>query len=63
MENICAEEEIRTPMPLRALHPECSASTGFATSAITVAVNGVFKKVCGGGDSNSHTLSGATTSK
>ena len=29
----CAEEEIRTPKPLRALPPQSSASTSFATSA------------------------------
>lgn len=29
----CAEEESRTPIPLRALTPEASASTSFATSA------------------------------
>lgn len=30
----CAEEEIRTPKPLRALPPQSSASTNFATSAM-----------------------------
>ncbi len=30
---ICAEEEIRTPKPFRALPPQSSASTNFATSA------------------------------
>ena len=29
----CAEEEIRTPKPFRALPPQSSASTSFATSA------------------------------
>jgi hypothetical protein len=31
---ISAEEEIRTPKPFRALPPQSSASTNFATSAI-----------------------------
>ena len=29
----CAEEEIRTPTPVKALPPQSSASTSFATSA------------------------------
>jgi hypothetical protein len=30
---VSAEEEIRTPIPFRALPPQSSASTSFATSA------------------------------
>jgi hypothetical protein len=34
----CAEEEIRTLTPFRALPPQSSASTSFATSALLVLV-------------------------
>lgn len=34
---VSAEEEIRTPTPVKALPPQSSASTSFATSAIWLA--------------------------
>lgn len=33
MREVCAEEEIRTPMPFQALPPQSSASTSFAIAA------------------------------
>jgi hypothetical protein len=33
LQGFCAEEEIRTPTPVKALPPQSSASTNFATSA------------------------------
>ena len=40
MEGYCARDWIRTSTPLRALRPEHSASTNFATRALGIVLQG-----------------------